>query len=83
MYVDNLVHNYIVVYLLSPLFLSAVPVVSAENVTVMEMDGVAVVTFTRTGDLLLGSRFNVTLMSGSAISRKLHTCYYPNVHTCG
>ena len=65
-------HTLIVQYLNSPL--SAVPVVSAveSDVTVLEMNGVAVVTFTRAGDLTLLSRFNVRLMSGSASSCKLH-----------
>ena len=48
-----------------------VPVVHAEDVTVMEIDGVAVVTFIRTGDLSYESRFNIRLKPGSAISRKL------------
>ncbi len=65
-------HTLIVQYLNSPL--PTVPVVSAveSDVTVLEMNGVAVVTFTRAGDLSLLSRFNVRLMSGSASSCKLH-----------
>ena len=48
-----------------------VPIVRAEDVTVLESDGVAVVTFTRTGNLGAGSRFNIRLMPGSAVSRML------------
>ena len=51
---------------------------SAEDVTVKEMDGIAVVTFTRTGDLSSESRFNVRLVSESATSRKLPLCI--NMH---
>ena len=49
---------------------------SAEDVTVMEVDGTAVVTFTRFGDLSLGSRFNIAVVPGSATSRKLSN-YHP------
>ena len=55
----------------------AVPVVLAQDVIVMEIDGVAVVTFTRTGDLGKASRFTVRLAPGSATSRKL-----PNIILC-
>ena len=56
---------------------SAVPVLRAEDVIVVEMDSEAVVVFTRFGDLSRGSRFNVRLMPGSATSRKLpyHSMY--------
>ena len=49
---------------------------SAEDVTVMEVNGTAVVTFIRSGDLSSGSKFNVTVVPGSATSRKLSN-YHP------
>ena len=63
-------HMYSIKVLFSTPF-PVVPVVHAEDVTVMEMDGVAVVTFIRTGDLSSGSRFNIRLVPGFATSRKL------------
>ena len=49
----------------------AVPVLRVENVTVMESDGTAVVTFTRSGDISSGSRFIVEVVPGTATTRKL------------
>ena len=47
------------------------------DVTVMEADGRAVVTFIRSGDISSGSRFTVDVVPGTATTRKL-----PTIHEC-